>query len=41
LHINYEDIYILLYASCYIYEDIYYSIAYLQSCMFKLLLNQL
>jgi hypothetical protein len=34
------DIYIAIY-SCSIYEDIYYSIVYLQSYMFKLLLNQL
>jgi hypothetical protein len=38
---NYEGRYILLYVGCSIYEDIYYSIIYLQSCMFKLLLNQL
>jgi hypothetical protein len=41
LHMNYEGRYILLYAFCSIYEDIYYSIIYLESCMFKLLLNQL
>jgi hypothetical protein len=41
LHMNYEGRYILLYALCSIYENIYYSIIYLQSCMFKLLLNQL
>jgi hypothetical protein len=41
LHMNYEERYILLYAGRSIYEDIYYSIAYLQSCMFKLLINQL
>jgi hypothetical protein len=31
----------MLYAVCPIYEDTYYSIVYLQSYMFKLLLNQL
>jgi hypothetical protein len=31
----------LLYAVCFIYENIYYSIIYLQSYMFKLFLNQL
>jgi hypothetical protein len=31
----------LLYAVCSIYEDIYCSIVYSQSYMFKLLLNQL
>jgi hypothetical protein len=31
----------LLYAVYSIYEDIYYSIVYLQSYIFKLLLNQL
>jgi hypothetical protein len=31
----------LLYLDWSIYEDIYYSIIHLQSCMFKLLLNQL
>jgi hypothetical protein len=41
LHMHYEKRYILLYAGCSIYEDIYYSNIYLQSCMFKLLLNQL
>jgi hypothetical protein len=35
------DIYILLYAVCSIYKDIYYSIVYSQSYMFKLLVNQL
>jgi hypothetical protein len=41
LHMNYEERYILLYAGCSIYEDTYNSIVYLQSCMFKLLINQL
>jgi hypothetical protein len=41
LHMHYEERCILLYAGCSIYEDIYYSIIYLQSYMFKLMLNQL
>jgi hypothetical protein len=41
LHMNHEGRYILLCVCCSIYEDIYYSIVYLQSSMFKLLLNQL
>jgi hypothetical protein len=41
LHMSYEGRYILLYVVCSIYKDIYYSIIYLQYCMFKLLLNQL
>jgi hypothetical protein len=40
LHMNYKERYILLYTSCSTYEDIYYSIVYLQSYMFKPMLNQ-
>jgi hypothetical protein len=40
---NYEGIYIyiLLYTVYSIYEGVYYYIVYLQSYMFKLLLNQM
>jgi hypothetical protein len=41
LHMNYEGRYILLYIGYSIYKGIYYFIVYLQSYMFKLLLNQL
>jgi hypothetical protein len=41
LHLNHEGRYILLFTVGSICDDIYYVVVQLQSCIFKMLLNQL
>jgi hypothetical protein len=41
LHLNHEERYILLFTVGSICDDIYYVVVQLQSCIFKILLNQL